>query len=142
MELETAVRLECNLVRLVWIDGFYDMVGIQEMVKYGRLSGGALGPVDVIRFAEAFGAKGLSIERRDQISSTFKKALETHGPVIVSVVVDYRDNHRLMELLHAGVLEQSLQRTFTGSMTLRAKSSFLSEPVEGNSSTRPSVRQG
>jgi acetolactate synthase-1/2/3 large subunit len=43
MELETAVRLKCNLVHLVWIDGSYDMVGIQEMAKYGRLSGVAFG---------------------------------------------------------------------------------------------------
>jgi thiamine pyrophosphate-dependent acetolactate synthase large subunit-like protein len=39
MELETAVRLKSNLVHLVWIDGFYDMVGIQEMAKFGTLSG-------------------------------------------------------------------------------------------------------
>jgi acetolactate synthase I/II/III large subunit len=98
MELETAVRLKCNLVHLVWIDGFYNMVGIQEMAKYGRLSGVALGPVDVVRFAEAFGAKGLRIEQPDQISSTIKKALEMQGPVLVGVPVDYRDNHRLMEM--------------------------------------------
>ena len=71
MELETAVRLKCNLVHVVWIDGFYDMVGIQEMAKYGRLSGVKLGPVDIVRFAEAFGAKGLRIgkPRRDIVNS-------------------------------------------------------------------------
>jgi acetolactate synthase I/II/III large subunit len=104
MELETAVRLKCNLVHLVWIDGFYDMVGIQEMAKYGRLSGVKLGQVDIVRFAEAFGAKGLTIERPDEISSTLKKALATEGPVLVGVPVDYRDNHRLMEMVHLDAL--------------------------------------
>ena len=104
MELETAVRLKCNLVHVVWIDGFYDMVGIQEMAKYGRLSGVKLGPVDIVRFAEAFGAKGLRIERPDQISSTLKKALAMEGPVLVGVPVDYRDNHRLMEIVHPEAL--------------------------------------
>ena len=104
MELETAVRLKSNLVHLVWIDGFYDMVGIQEMAKYGRLSGVKLGPVDVVRFAEAFGAKGLKIERPEEISSTLKKALAMQGPVIVGVPVDYRDNHRLMENVHPDAL--------------------------------------
>ena len=47
-ELETAVRLECNLVHLVWIDGAYDMVRFQEMAKYGRASGVEFGPVDVM----------------------------------------------------------------------------------------------
>lgn len=104
MELETAVRLKSNLVHLVWIDGFYDMVGIQQMAKYGRLSGVTLGPVDVVRLAEAFGARGLKIERPEEISSTLKKALAMQGPVIVGVPVDYRDNHRLMENVHPDAL--------------------------------------
>jgi acetolactate synthase-1/2/3 large subunit len=104
MELETAVRLKCNLVHLVWIDGAYDMVGFQEVAKYGRTSGIDLGPVDVVRFAEAFGAKGLRIETPGQITSTIKKALEMSGPVIIGVPVDYRDNHKLMEMVHFSAL--------------------------------------
>ena len=104
MELETAVRLKSNLVHLVWIDGFYDMVGIQEKAKYGRLSGVKIGPVDIVRFAEAFGATGLKIERPEEISSTLKKALAMQGPVIVGVPVDYRDNHSLMENVHPDAL--------------------------------------
>jgi acetolactate synthase I/II/III large subunit len=45
----------------------YDMVAFQEMAKYGRTSGLDFGPVDVVRFAEAFGAKGLTIETPGQI---------------------------------------------------------------------------
>jgi acetolactate synthase-1/2/3 large subunit len=41
MELETAVRLKCNLVHLVWIDSSYDMVAFQEVAKYGRTSASA-----------------------------------------------------------------------------------------------------
>jgi acetolactate synthase-1/2/3 large subunit len=104
MELETAVRLRCNLVHLVWIDGHYDMVGFQDVAKFGRTSGVDFGPVDVVRFAEAFGAKGLRIESPDQISSTIKKALAMQGPVIVGVPVDYRDNHQFMEMVHPGAL--------------------------------------
>lgn len=103
-ELETAVRLKCNLVHLVWIDGTYDMVRIQEIAKYGRPSGVDFGPVDVARFAESFGAKGLKIESPDQIGPTLKKALAMQGPVLISIPVDYRDNHRLMEMVHPGVL--------------------------------------
>ena len=81
MELETAVRLKCNLVHLVWIDGHYDMAGFQEVAKYGRTSGVDFGPVDVVRFAEAFGAKGLRIETPDQILSTLKRAPTMQGPL-------------------------------------------------------------
>lgn len=104
MELETAVRLKCNLVHLVWIDGAYDMVGFQEVAKFGRTSGVDFGPVDVVRYAEAFGAKGMRIETPDQISSTIKKALAMQGPVIVGIPVDYRDNDQFMEFVHPSVL--------------------------------------
>jgi acetolactate synthase I/II/III large subunit len=103
-ELETAVRLKCNLVHLVWIDGAYDMVAFQEFAKYGRTSGTQFGPVDVVRFAQAFGAHGLMIEAPDEITSTLKKALEIQGPVIVGVPVDYRDNHKFMEMVHLSAL--------------------------------------
>jgi acetolactate synthase I/II/III large subunit len=80
------------------------MVRFQEVAKYGRASGVDFGPVDVVRFAEAFGAKGLRIGRPDEIGPTLRKALEMHGPVLVAVPVDYRDNHRLMDIVHPSVL--------------------------------------
>jgi acetolactate synthase-1/2/3 large subunit len=103
-ELETAVRLKCNLVHLVWIDGSYDMVRFQEVAKYGRASGVDFGPVDIVPFAESFGAKGLKIQRPDEIASTLKRALALEGPVVIGIPVDYRDNHRLMEIVHPSVL--------------------------------------
>ena len=44
MELETAVRLKCNLVHIVWIDGSYDMVRFQATSKYQRSAGVLFGP--------------------------------------------------------------------------------------------------
>jgi acetolactate synthase I/II/III large subunit len=101
MELETAVRLKVNIVHMVWIDGTYDMVAVQEKMKYGRTSGTDFGPIDYIKYAEAFGATGLMIEEPDDIAPVMKKAFDTQGPVIVGVHVDYRDNHELFEMLHA-----------------------------------------
>ncbi len=100
MELETAVRLKANIVHMVWIDGTYDMVATQERLKYGRSSGTDFGPIDYIRYAEAFGATGLMIDKPDDIVPVMKKAFDTQGPVIVGVHVDYRDNHKLFEMLH------------------------------------------
>jgi acetolactate synthase I/II/III large subunit len=97
MELETAVRLKLNLVHMVWIDGTYDMVAVQEQPKYKRTSGVDFGPVDIVKYAEAFGAAGLMIDAPDQIGSTLKKAFEIPGPVLIGIRVDYRDNHKLFE---------------------------------------------
>jgi acetolactate synthase-1/2/3 large subunit len=104
VELETAVRLKCNLIHLVWIDGTYDMVRFQEVAKYGRASGVEFGPVDIVTFAESFGAKGLMIQTPDEIAPTLQRALEMTGPVVIGLPVDYRDNHRLMEIVHPSAL--------------------------------------
>jgi acetolactate synthase-1/2/3 large subunit len=99
MELETAVRLKTNLVHMIWIDGTYDMVAVQELQKYGRKSGCDFGPVDPVKYAEAFGATGLMIRRADEIVPVLKKAFDTSGPVIVGIHVDYSDNHKLFEMV-------------------------------------------
>jgi acetolactate synthase I/II/III large subunit len=99
MELETAVRLKVNIVHMVWIDGTYDMVAVQEKLKYGRTSGIDFGPTDYVKYAEAFGAVGLMINTPDDIAPVMKRAFDTSGPVIVGVHVDYRDNHRLFEMI-------------------------------------------
>ena len=100
MELETAVRLKAHIVHMVWIDGTYDMVAVQEKLKYGRTSGIDFGPIDYIKYAEAFGATGLMIDKPNEIVTVMKKAFDTQGPVIVGVHVDYRDNHKLFEMVH------------------------------------------
>jgi acetolactate synthase I/II/III large subunit len=97
MELETAVRLQSNLVHMIWIDGTYDMVATQEKQKYGRPSGTDFGPVDPVKYAEAFGARGFMIQSPDQVAPLLEQAFDTPGPVLIGVHVDYRDNHKLFE---------------------------------------------
>lgn len=97
MELETAVRFQSHLVHMIWIDGTYNMVAVQEEQKYGRPSGTTFGPLDPVKYAEAFGAHGFMIHSSDQIASVLKQAFDTPGPVLIGVHVDYRDNHKLFE---------------------------------------------
>ena len=74
MELEAAVRLKANIVQLVGIDGTYDMVAAQGVIKYGRKSGIAFGSVDLVKYAEAFGATGRTIRTPDEIAPVIKEA--------------------------------------------------------------------
>ena len=99
MELETAVRLKANIVHLVWIDGTYDMVAVQEALKYGRKSGIDLGPVDLPKYAEAFGATGRMIRTPDERAHVLNEELHHTDPIIVGVHVDYSDNHKLFEMV-------------------------------------------
>lgn len=95
MELETAVRLQSNIVHFVWTDGTYDMVGFQEVMKYGRSSGIQLGKIDVVKHAESYGAKGFLVKSPAELEVVMKKALSIAGPVIVDIPIDYRDNIQL-----------------------------------------------
>ena len=71
------------------------MVAVQEQPKYNRTSGIDFGPVDVVKYGEAFGAVGFMVDTPDQIAPTLKKAFELPGPVLIGIGVDYRENHKL-----------------------------------------------
>lgn len=94
-ELETAVRRNLNIVHLIWNDGRYNMVEFQEEMKYGRASGVDFGPVDFVKYAEAFGAVGMRVDEPAQLQSVLKAAFDTKGPVIVDIPIDYQDNKEL-----------------------------------------------
>jgi acetolactate synthase-1/2/3 large subunit len=89
---------------MVWIDGAYDMVGVQEHAKYNRTSGVNFGSVDVVKYAEAFGASGWMINSAEEIGPVMRKAFEAPGPVLIGIRVDYRDNHKLFENIHEHLL--------------------------------------
>ncbi|WP_338333434.1 acetolactate synthase AlsS [Acetobacter sp. LMG 32666] len=99
MELETAVRLKCNLIHMVWIDQAYNMVEIQEQKKYGRGSGVHFGPIDFAKYAEACGAKGITATTEDGVRQALRTAMDVEGPVVIAVPVDYSHNHLLMQPL-------------------------------------------
>jgi acetolactate synthase-1/2/3 large subunit len=98
-ELETAVRLNLPIIHIIWNDGHYNMVEFQEEMKYGRASGVDFGPVDFVKYAEAFGAKGVRVDSSASFEEAFKQALTENGPVIIDVPIDYRDNIKLGDTL-------------------------------------------
>ncbi|WP_366561153.1 acetolactate synthase AlsS [Bacillus velezensis] len=95
MELETAVRLKAPIVHLVWNDSTYDMVAFQQMKKYNRTSCVDFGNIDIVKYAESFGATGLRVESPEQLADVLQKGLNTEGPVIIDIPVDYSDNVHL-----------------------------------------------
>lgn len=100
-ELETAVRLHLPIVHIIWNDGKYNMVEFQEEMKYGRSSGVDFGPVDFVKYAESFGAKGYRVDSKDSFEETLKQVLidAENGPVLIDVPIDYKDNVTLGETI-------------------------------------------
>lgn len=98
-DLETAVRKNLNIVHLIWNDGHYNMVEFQEQMKYNQTSGVDFGPVDFVKYAEAFGAKGLRATTAEELSQAIQEGFDTQGPVIIDIPIDYRDNEKLGETI-------------------------------------------
>ncbi|WP_423062333.1 acetolactate synthase AlsS [Candidiatus Paracoxiella cheracis] len=97
MELETAVRENCHFVHCVWVDGSYDMVAEQELMKYKRTSGVDFGPVNIVDYAKSFGAKGYAVNHSDALLETLQEALNDEGPVLIQIPIDYSDNLELFK---------------------------------------------
>ena len=98
-ELETAVRLNLPLIHIIWNDGHYNMVEFQEVMKYGRASGVDFGPVDFVKYAEAFGAKGIRVTNKEDLAKALSEIDSTTGPVVIDVPIDYKDNIKLGETI-------------------------------------------
>ncbi|RIO54640.1 acetolactate synthase AlsS [Staphylococcus hominis] len=94
-DLETAVRKKLNIIQLIWNDGKYNMVEFQEEMKYKRAAGVAFGPVDYVKYAESFGAKGIRVTSPEEFEAAIKKGYETEGPVLIDIPVNYKDNIKL-----------------------------------------------
>ncbi|OZS37789.1 acetolactate synthase AlsS [Enterococcus faecium] len=98
-DLETAVRKKLNIVHLIWNDGHYNMVEFQEKMKYQRASGVDFGLVDFVKYAEAFGAKGIRATSVEELEKALEEGFATEGPVIIDIPIDYRDNEKLGETI-------------------------------------------
>lgn len=104
-ELETATRLGLTFTQIIFRDNSYDMVGFQEVLKYGRKSGVQLGDYDIVSYAAAFGARGYRVKTLGEFSATLRQALAEDGPSLIDVPVDYSRNLDLAAHLHDDAFE-------------------------------------
>ena len=88
-ELSTAVQQGCDITHFIWNDEAYNMVEFQEQLKYGRSCGIQLGGVDFVKYAQAFGAKGLRMEHASEVVPVMEEALGHRGVTVVDVRIDY-----------------------------------------------------
>jgi acetolactate synthase I/II/III large subunit len=100
MELETAHRLGLSFTHVIMRDNSYDMVGFEQLLKFGRKSGVQLGEYDIPHYAAAFGAHGYRVNDPEDFVPTLKKALAEPGISILDVPVDYSHNTDIGADLH------------------------------------------
>lgn len=98
-ELETAVRLGCSFVVVIFNDSGYGSIDWKARIKFKKSFGVRFGNPDFVKLAESFGAKGVRVERTDEFTPLLKKALDDGGVWIFDVRVDYSENMKLTRKL-------------------------------------------
>ncbi|HEX4341585.1 MAG TPA: acetolactate synthase large subunit [Polyangiaceae bacterium] len=95
-ELETAVRLGLNLVVLVVEDHAYGMIRWKQQAA--GLSDWGLGfnNPDFVKYAEAYGARGVRVQSTAELLPTLTAALDAGGVHLVVVPIDYSENQRVL----------------------------------------------
>ena len=93
-ELATAVAHQIPVKVFLMNNGVYGMVRQwQELFWDGRYSSIDMGNTpDWVKLADAFGATGMRVTHKDEVTDAFKTALDTDGPVLVDVVVTREEN--------------------------------------------------
>ncbi len=97
-EIETAVRLNLDLLILVLNDGAYGMVKWKQAGLGFEDFGLDFGNPDFVKFAESFGARGYRLARTDDLESLIKRRFNASGIHLIEIPVDYSMNHKILNV--------------------------------------------
>lgn len=105
-ELETAVRLNLNLVVLVLNDAAYGMIRWKQDQLGFPDYGLTFSNPDFVTYAQSYGATGHRVERSADLVAVLNAAFEAGGVHLVDLPVDYSENKKvLIDELGAKVCE-------------------------------------
>lgn len=95
-ELETAVRLKLDLVALILRDDAYGMIKWKQSGMGFETFGLDYGNPDFVKYAEAYGAKGVRVVSCESLLPVLKKALNGKGVTVIELAVDYSENEKTL----------------------------------------------
>ena len=98
-EMETAKRLNTDIVVMVWQDDAYGLIAWKQDNEFGKHVDLSFGNPDFVQLAEAFGWNGYRVEKSAELASTLEAAFNDGGPSLVAVPIDYRENALMTERL-------------------------------------------
>ncbi|MCL4745298.1 MAG: acetolactate synthase large subunit [Burkholderiaceae bacterium] len=100
-EIETAMRMNAPFVVLIWTDSEYGLIAWHQKRHFSRTSHIEFNNPDFVKYAESFGARGVRVERAEDLLPTLREALAADTVVLIDCAVDYRENMILTERLKA-----------------------------------------
>lgn len=88
-ELATCVHYKLPVKNIILNNGYLGMVRQWQQKLYdGHYCGTDITSPDFVKVAEAYGAKGIRVEKEEQIESAIKEALEFDGPVFLEFIIE------------------------------------------------------
>lgn len=90
-ELETAVRLQCNLVILILRDDAYGMIKWKQGSMGFADFGLEFGNPDFVAFAQCHGARGHRLENAQDFVELLKNCAATPGVDLIDIPIDYSE---------------------------------------------------
>ncbi len=98
-EMETAKRLNSNIVMLVWEDSAYGLIAWKQDNEFGRHTDLAFGNPEWMGLAACFGWHGHRCDKSEDLQGTLETAFAEEGPSLVVIPIDYRENSILTQKL-------------------------------------------
>jgi acetolactate synthase-1/2/3 large subunit len=95
-ELETAVRLQLNLVVLIIEDHAFGMIRWKQAVDKFADFGMTFGNPDFVRYAEAYGARATRVSTASALAPALEAAFTGGGVHLVIIPIDYSENTRVL----------------------------------------------
>jgi acetolactate synthase-1/2/3 large subunit len=98
-EMETAKRLNVNIVTMIWEDHAYGLIEWKQQNEFGTHTDLSFTNPDWLKLADAFDWHGHKVENSKDLVATLEKAFEEEGPSLIVIPIDYRENLKLTERL-------------------------------------------
>ena len=98
-EMETAKRLNVNIVTMIWEDHAYGLIEWKQQNEFGTHTDLSFNNPDWLKLADAFDWHGHKVENSKDLVATLEKAFEEEGPSLIVIPIDYRENLKLTERL-------------------------------------------
>ncbi len=96
-EMETARRLNVDLVVMVWVDNMYGLIAWKQTNEFGKHTPLAFGNPDWLQLASAFGWHGHWCPNSRDLIPTLEEAFAEKGPSLVALPIDYGENAKLTQ---------------------------------------------
>lgn len=91
-EMETAKRLDSDIVVMIWEDHEYGLIAWKQQDHFGRHTDLSFSNPDWLQLATAFGWHGHLVSRSRDLKGALETAFGEKGPSLIVVPIDYREN--------------------------------------------------